>query len=368
MATVTPDPWDQIVGQPEAISLLRANADSPVHAYMFVGPEGSGKRQTARLFGAAILTDSFTSTDTDRILKLAQREQLADLTIIEPEGRSFLVADAKRAIEASSQPPTEKQHRIVLLDRFHTASPEVAPSLLKTIEEPPSRTIIIVSCEFVASSHDTIASRCVQINFNPLTPKDIRDWLLNDTAYLMDSPLATQIAEASQGSQTRAALLAEDSSFRDRLKLWQDAPRRCGTSGADATYLTDEVVAYLDEAQTPLAEKHEAELAELEAEAEKYQMKTVDKKTITARHKRELRQFRESELRWGLSLLAKTYWAETQKNNFAGSVSAGVCEEALALLKDTQKEMVRNPNEALMLQNLFRQLPYADCGGYSDPF
>ena len=396
MTTETADPWSQLAGQTAAVEQLRASAAAPVHAYLLVGPEGVGKREAARIFAAAVLSDGFSAPDTDRTWRLAQSEQLADLTVIEPEGRAFLVADAQRAIQAANQPPVEKQRKVIVLDRFHTANPEVAPSLLKTIEEPQPSVIMVVLAQQVPREHETIASRCVQINFAALSAADIKAWLLANAELQLDEALASQLAEAAQGNQRRAKLLANDSGFRDRLWLWQQAPLRCGTNGADATALVDELMSCLEDSQSPLLEAQQQELAQQAEEAEKFQISVGDKKALDARHRRELRQFREAELRWGLSVLAHSYWRQLEQELHGAGVGTGngggadgadgdsngsgertaerprqrgrpgremltdICTDAVARLRAVQTELGRNPFEALLLQNLFRQLPYLD--------
>ena len=159
--------------------------------------------------------------------------------------------------------------------------------------------VLVVLAQEVPREHETIASRCVQINFASLSPADIQAWLLTNPELQLDEALASQLAEAAQGSQRRAKLLASDAGFRDRLWLWQQAPLRCGTNGADAIALVDELMSYLEDSQSPLVEAQQQELAQQAAEAEKFQIAMGDKKALDARHRRELRQFREAELRWG---------------------------------------------------------------------
>ena len=58
--TTMPDPFDVVVGQDRAVAAMRAAAEAPVHAYLLVGPRGSGKRDLARAFAAALLSASST--------------------------------------------------------------------------------------------------------------------------------------------------------------------------------------------------------------------------------------------------------------------------------------------------------------------
>jgi len=358
------NPWQQIIGQQAAVEQLQAGVPAPVHAYLFVGPEGVGKREAARIFAAAILSDNFSASDTARTLRLAQIEQLVDLTVVEPEGRFLLISDAQRAILAAGRPPIEKKRKVIVIDRFHVANPEVAPSLLKTIEEPQSNVVLVILSQFIPKEHDTIASRCVRVAFSALSADEIKNWLLNNNEFSLDEDLAEEIAEASLGNQGRARLLANDSGFLHRLRFWQQAPVRCGTNGADATSLTDELLNLLKESQNPLLETHQKEFDQQAEEAEKFKVSVGSKKALDSRHRRELRQFREQELRWGFSVLAHSYWKKLEEIQRSEASSEQnhqlqeLCSQALARLRDVQAEMKRNPNEVLMLQNLFIHLPH----------
>lgn len=369
------DPWSQVIGQTRTREQLRQSVANPLHAYLFVGPEGVGKRELARIFAAAVLSEDFSSPDSGTVLRLAQTEQLVDMDVIEPEGRAFLVADAQRVIQSAGRPPIQRQRKVIIVDRFHAANPEVAPSLLKTIEEPPAAVVLVILSEHIPAEHETIASRCVKIGFAPLSDGDIFDWLVASGEFDMGERQASLVAGASLGSQKRARLLASDAGFADRLGFWQRAPGRCGTAGAQAVALTDELADLLEQAQQPLTEaqtqqateaaKAAAELggptgksAKTSAKAESSELTAGQKKAMETRHRRELRQFRQDELRWGFSVLAQSYWSQMRSDLAGGERSAEVCEEAVAKLRDVQSEMVRNPNETLMLQNLFRHLPH----------
>lgn len=366
-------PWDTVTGQAEAVRQLQSSVDAPVHAYLFLGPNGAGKRECAKIFAAALLSKNFTS-DSDRTLRLVATGELADFTFIEPQGRSLLMSDAQSVLQSVSRPPLEKHLKVILVDRFHTASSEVAASLLKTIEEPPENVVLILLSEDLPEGHATIASRCLTVHFAPLGIQDIYESLVQAKC---EKNIAWEVAHASQGSLRRANLLVGDTDFTKRLKLWQDAPQRCGRTGYDAACLADDVQTSLEEMEnqfeetsgkktnsstTGVAEINSAgaDGADTGTGGATPTDKTGDKKAVEERRKRELRHARERELRWGFSVLARTYrehgvtsnsQADTDPTNYRR------LEYALRLLGETQDEMARNPNETLMLQNLFRQLP-----------
>ena len=60
---LTIDPWREVVGQERAVARLRAASARPVHAYLLVGPAGSGKRSLARAFAAQLLADAADAAD-----------------------------------------------------------------------------------------------------------------------------------------------------------------------------------------------------------------------------------------------------------------------------------------------------------------
>ena len=88
------DLWSEVVGQDAAVEQLRAAAASPVHAYLIVGPEGSGKRAAARAFAADLLADGLDTVEAARARRLAAAEAHPSLTVIE------------RPFASTSQTPT----------------------------------------------------------------------------------------------------------------------------------------------------------------------------------------------------------------------------------------------------------------------
>ena len=148
--------WAAVVGQDEAVALLRAAVASPVHAYLLVGPPGAGRADAARAFAGALLSDGTEADDADRHRRLAIAGRHPDLVWIAPGGRALLVEEAEGITVEASRSPIESDRKVVVVDRFDTAEPESAASLLKTIEEPPASAVFVLLADEVAATGDSL--------------------------------------------------------------------------------------------------------------------------------------------------------------------------------------------------------------------
>src|SRR5262245_32187998 len=134
--------WDAVVGQTAAVARLQLAVAAPVHAYLFVGPAGSTKRQAARAFAALLLTDGVDDPSL-RDAELALRGEHPDVREVTRVGAMISFDQAREIVRTASLAPTEGDRKVMILDEFHLLRPEGAALLLKTIEEPPASTIFI---------------------------------------------------------------------------------------------------------------------------------------------------------------------------------------------------------------------------------
>ena len=128
------DLWGDVVGQPTAVAELRSSVAAPVHAYLLVGPRGSGKRALARAFAAALLSSGHRGADAVRHAELALAEAHPDLLVVERKGASISVEQADEIISAASRASVEGGPKVLVLDEFHLVT-TAGPKLLKSIEE-----------------------------------------------------------------------------------------------------------------------------------------------------------------------------------------------------------------------------------------
>jgi DNA polymerase-3 subunit delta' len=352
------DPWADVVGQGPAVSLLRAAAQRPVHAYLFVGPPGSGKRVALRAFAADLLTASAPPDDPEpeRHRWLAMAEQHPDLVIVEPEGTQFrggkvagTETEGARFLREAWRSPVECGRKVVAALGFETANPTAVGSLLKTIEEPPDTAVLVLLAESVPPEQVTIASRCVRVDFAAVSAEAVRDRLIAEG---IAADVAEQVAGLAAGDLGRARLLASDERLALRVDAWASVPSRLDGSGATAANLAAELRSMIDDAQAPLDRRHEAEIEELNERIERYGQRGSGAKELEALHRRQRRGLRTDELRLGLATVARTY-----RDELAVSSRPAPLLEGLAAIQAAAEALIRNPNEELLLQALLVRLP-----------
>ena len=204
--------WDEIQHQPRAVSILgRALAAQRVHhAYLFTGPEGVGKESTARVLAARLLcqesgsdpnqTALFGAAPPDErnacgacdscrlfaggnhpdyaIVERTLHKQHPDPTIRRSKGL-FLGVEVIRhfLIDPSALKPTVSRRRVFVIREAERMNEAAQNALLKTLEEPPGQTVLILVSSSAARLLPTIRSRCQQIPFVPLPQSFVAEQL-----------------------------------------------------------------------------------------------------------------------------------------------------------------------------------------------
>ena len=192
-----------------------------------------------------------------------------------------------------------------MLHDFHLLTAEAAARLLKSIEEPPPSTTFLVLADFVPPELITIASRCVRIDF-----RSIPDHVM--AARLRAEGVADDAVDDDRGGRggdlSRARILATDPDLVERRRAFAGRARRGSTApGAAVVATVDDLLARIEAAAAPLAARHAAEVAELDARIERFGERGSGRKALEERHRRELRRHRTDELRSGLGVLAGAY-------------------------------------------------------------
>ncbi|HEV2760727.1 MAG TPA: ATP-binding protein [Acidimicrobiales bacterium] len=342
--------FDDIVGQESAVAHLRAAVAAPVHAYLLVGPPGSGKRTAAFALAAGLLCPLGGCGECDICVR-ALAGAHPDVVLVERSGPSITVDQAREVRRLAMRSPNEGARKVLVLTDFHLVR-EAASVLLKVLEEPPASTVFVILAEQLPPELVTIASRCVQVDFGPLSPLQVSAALEGEG---IDPAVACEVAAIAGGRLDRARLLANDSDFGSRRDAWREVPGRLDGTGATVSVVASDLAELLSRAGVAALEARQArELAELQERVERTGERGAGRKVLTDRHKRELRRLRHDELRFGLATIARVY-GDALASDSAGDPRA--CIEAVEAIQDAAEAMIRNPTEGLLLQSLLLKLP-----------
>jgi DNA polymerase III subunit delta' len=354
VSSTTAPIWDAVVGQPIAVDRLSRAAAAPVHAYLFIGPAGSTKKEAARAFAALLLG---YGDPAERNAGLVLRGEHPDVREVARVGASITFGQAREIVRLASLAPIEGDRKVMILDEFHLLSPEGASILLKTIEEPPPSTTFLVLADFVPHDLITISSRCARIEFRTIQVSDIEHRLRDEG---VGEGAAREAAASAGGSIERARVLASDPDLAERRRAFASVPRRLDATGATVMQIVDDLLARIEAAATPLATRHAGEVAELDERIARYGERGSGRKTLEERHKRELRRHRTDELLAGLTVIAGSY-RDAMVDGTAGDpaqIADGVTRIHAAI-----EAFERNPNESLLLHDLLWSLPVLSSGG-----
>ena len=187
------------------------------HAYLFSGPGGVGRRTLALCFAQAINCPQPLSPGQPcgecRICRQIENMQQADLSILqaEQEGGTLKVEQVRELQHMLSLAPYESNYRVALLLRFEEANASAQNALLKTLEEPNPRVVLLVTADDPENLLPTIVSRCELMRLRPMPAEDLAAHL--NQKHSVDKEQAELIARISGGRPGLALRLAQDESL-----------------------------------------------------------------------------------------------------------------------------------------------------------
>jgi len=208
-----------VIGQEKAVNILlrtiqRGRIPS---AYLFAGESGIGKKFTALNLAKALnclkpvtsknqIQDSKLRTPNSELnsslfvdccdgcssCKKIDSGVHPDLLVISPEGGQIRIEEIRSINDTLSLKPFEGRWKVVVVDEASTMNPYAANAFLKTLEEPPKDSLIILVSSNPERLPDTIRSRCSRVNFTPLSYNACKEVIEKVISQKADRPASLQ--------------------------------------------------------------------------------------------------------------------------------------------------------------------------------
>jgi DNA polymerase-3 subunit delta' len=219
--------WN-LMGHEWAVDLLTEHirADGVRHAYLFTGPAGVGKRTLAISFAKALACQNPPSPGEFcgqcRSCTMITRQQFSDLAVLQAEttGGEMKVDTIRELQHTLSLTPYESDRRIAVLLRFHEANENAQNALLKTLEEAPGKSILLLTADTPENLLPTIVSRCELLRLRPLSVDSLGSQLQKSLDIHLTQALA--LARISVGRPGIALQLHADPDLAANRKQWLD--------------------------------------------------------------------------------------------------------------------------------------------------
>ena len=180
--TYRPMTFDEVAGQKHIIRTLKnaLSENKIAHAYLFCGPRGTGKTTMARIFAKALNCDkgfSHQCNECENCRAIIEGRH-PDVTEIDAASNRG-IDDIRDLVSRVKYSPILGNYKVYIIDEVHMMTNEAFNALLKTLEEPPEKTVFILATTEPYKLMPTILSRVQRYDFTKVSDGDIYNYLFD---------------------------------------------------------------------------------------------------------------------------------------------------------------------------------------------
>ena len=211
--------FNEIVGHEQIIEHLKnaITMDKVSHAYIFNGPEYSGKMMLAEAFAMALQCEEHNPDgcmNCHSCKQAADRNQPDIIYVSHEKPNTISVDDIRQQLNNDIViKPYSSKYKIYIVDEAEKMNPQAQNALLKTIEEPPAYAVIMLLTTNADSFLQTILSRCITLNLKSVKDETIRKHLMSH--YQIPDYQADICTAFAQGNVGKAIQLASSDDFNE---------------------------------------------------------------------------------------------------------------------------------------------------------
>lgn len=226
--------FKQVVGQEDVIRILTSSIESSrlPHALLFAGPDGVGKGLVARELAKALNCERGGPDPCDGCQPCRKIEGFnhPDVWLVEPTGSSIGIDQIRRLRSQINLMPYEARCKVYIIKRADMMTEEAQNALLKTLEEPPRRSLLILTSSNPRSLLSTITSRCQVLKFRTLSLERMKKILTS--RYGIKPDKAQYLSHLSDGRLGKALSLQDSDVLAKKNEVIDHVDQALSTKGS----------------------------------------------------------------------------------------------------------------------------------------